>query len=172
MIPWEGQEFDFNSEDGEWACLHRVLKDAALARCNFSLPERFSPYDEKNKDLTIRHNLAVLKAFRRVLPVGEVIQVIDFHHQNYLFNPHLPVEENRTQDDLWGFLRGPLPQGYSPLWPVSVIPEGDDVDFFFPKQKMVYGYRVPNAGSCSQIHVIGAPLIDALKEANSPLLTE
>lgn len=170
---WQRLSVSREEEDALWCAWTSFLQDRSVPARIYSLPSLFAPYDEQHRLRIEEHNLAVLAAFREAVPKGERLQVLDYHHDWYWFDPHQPIEKDRPRDEIWGMRMYVDKSQYAPMWKVPVLPEGDDVGFYYPAGRLAYGYDFnADTRSVATIFARGEALLAALAKNPSPLLRE
>jgi Protein of unknown function (DUF2716) len=156
MNAWAWKHLDF--DDPTVAPALSVLtalqrEDGEVVR--YRIPAGFSPYDEAMADEIIELQQRVLDAFRKLMPTGERLAVVDpeDHHPPLLLHPHVRFE-GVSRERLWGYKHYVMP-----AWRVGLLPDGDSWCFVGPDFAWEALYLV---SAPSEIVIRGSRLISAL----------
>jgi hypothetical protein len=151
MNAWDELDFDDPREAAALSALDQMSEGA-----RYRIPDDFSPYDEAMAEEIIELQAQVLGAFRKLVPPGERLVVVDpeGHHAPLLLDPHVPFEEGVSRDELWGYKHY-----VRPAWKVGLLPDGDSWCFVGPDFAWEALYLVTKP---SELVIRGARLLSAL----------
>lgn len=141
---------------------HRLLR----------IPNDFDFYAPAHQESLAELHLALLAAFREVVPARERVLALDWNHTCYAFDLHQRFELGASRESLCGYWGGPaqsdtaLAHPPPQLWRIPYLPDGD---YYF---HLSADFRLGTYGHPwdSTLRIFGQPLLEALERHPSRLV--
>jgi hypothetical protein len=146
LLPTAWRRLDDAEFERLWALASTQPIETIPAR-TYRIPASFDSRAPEAQRLLAEFHATLLQIFRDCLPVGRKLYALDYHHPSYEFDPHVPFDPGS-------------------VWPVSVLPEGDDTTYVSEDRAIGTG----STWDPPTLTFFGTPLLDRLVRARPGLL--
>jgi hypothetical protein len=148
----EPQAWFLLSGEEETSALNHPWPESRVGGVEFVVDEALGSLG-RNELLGLYQDLAekMLAVFRELVPPGESLYALDYHHDCYRLFPHVPFEKGATLEEMTGNYteehfqmaqRQIQPPPFASRWPVTIQPDGDPAHWFAPPDfRFVYSAR-------------------------------